>query len=57
MGKKAGPLRRFIPRKPHSTDMKLYVSGDVVYPFVTNMYLYATRKPKYMLVGNGWLVR
>ena len=43
-GKKAGPLRHFIPRRPHSTGIKLYVLGDAAYPFVTNVYLYASKK-------------
>ena len=43
-GKKAGPLRQFIPRNPHSTGKKLYVLGDAWYPFVPNVYLYASKK-------------
>ena len=43
-GKKVGPMRQFIPRKPHSTGINLYVLGDAVYPFVTNVYLYASKK-------------
>ena len=39
-GVRAGPLRQFIPRKPHSTRVKLYVSADAVEPYVTNVYLY-----------------
>ena len=43
-GRKAGPLPHFIPENPHSTGIKLYVLGDPVYPSVTNLYLYASKK-------------
>ena len=43
-GKKADPLWQFIHRKPHSTGIKLYFLGDAVYPFVPNVYLYASTK-------------
>ena len=37
---RAGPLRQFIPRRPHLTGVKLYVLADAVEPYVTNVYLY-----------------
>ena len=39
-GIRAGPLRQFIRRKPHSTGVKLYVLADAVEPYITNIYLY-----------------
>ena len=39
-GVRAGPLGQFIPRKPHSTGVKLYVLADAVDPYDTNVYLY-----------------
>ena len=43
-GKRAGPMRQFIPRKPHSTGIKLYVLGDSVHPFITDIFLYAGKR-------------
>ena len=43
-GKKAGPLRQFIPRKPHSIGIRLYILGHAVYPLLTTVYLYAGKK-------------
>ena len=37
---RAGPLRQLIPRKPHSTGVKLSVLADAVEPYVTNIYPY-----------------
>ena len=42
--KRAGPMRQFIPRKPHSTGIKLYVLGDSVHPFITDVFLYAGKR-------------
>ena len=50
-GKKVGPLRQFIPRMPHNVGMKLYVLGAAVYPFVTNVYLYASKKTQVQAGG------
>ena len=52
-GKNVSPLRRFMPRKPHSIGIKLYVLGDAVYPFVTNVYLYASKKPQLFIHASG----
>ena len=38
-GKRAGPMRMFIPRKPLSTRIKLFVLSDSVHPFVTDIFL------------------
>ena len=43
-GKRAGPLRQFIPRKPHSTGVKLHMLADAVHPFVTDIVF--VRRPK-----------
>ena len=32
------------PRKPHSTGIKLYVLGDSVHPFITDIFLYAGKR-------------
>ena len=39
-GQYAGPLRQFIPRKPHSTGIKLYSLADGANAYVINVYLY-----------------
>ena len=39
-GKRAGLLRQFIPRKPQSTGLKLYVLADGPGPYLYHMYLY-----------------
>ena len=42
--RKGGPLRQFIPQKPQNAGIKLHALGDPVYRFVTNVYLYASKK-------------
>ena len=37
-------MRMFIPRKPHSTGIKLFVLTDSVHRFVTDIFLYAGRR-------------
>ena len=37
---RAGPLRMFIARKPHSTGIKLYCLADPTSGYVVDMYLY-----------------
>ena len=54
-GKLAGHMRQFIPRKPHSTGIKLYVFADSVHPLVTDVYLYAGKKVK-KIAGRGNVV-
>ena len=46
-GIRAGPLRVFIARKPHSTGIKLYCLADATSGYVVDMYLYTGRR------GNG----
>ena len=43
-GKRAGPMRMFIPRKPHSTGINLFVLADSVHPFVADIFLYAGKR-------------
>ena len=43
-GKRAGKLRQFVPRKPHSTGLKLYCMSDDVRPFIMDMYLFEGRR-------------
>ena len=63
-GKQAGPMRMFIPRRPRSTGIKLFVLADSVHPFVTDIFLHAGRRvgifqgrenmwPAPKLAGNG----
>ena len=35
-----GPMRMYIPRKPHATGIKLYVLADATAPYVLDMYIY-----------------
>ena len=37
-GIRAGPLRMFIARKPHSTGIKLYCLADATSGYVVDMY-------------------
>ena len=37
-------MRQFIPRKSHSTHIKLYVLGDRVHPFISDIFLYAGKR-------------
>ena len=39
-GRKAGPFRQFVPRKPHNTGIKLYVVSDGVKPYVWDVFLH-----------------
>ena len=43
-GKRAGKLRQFVPRKTHSTGLKLYCMSDAVRPFIMDMYLFEGRR-------------
>ena len=43
-GKRAGKLRQFVPRKPHSTGLKLYCMSDAVRPCIMDMYLFEGRR-------------
>jgi hypothetical protein len=43
-GKKAGHMRQFIPRKPHSTGLKLYVLADAAQNYVSDVYFYTGRR-------------
>ena len=35
-----GPMRMYIPRKPHATGVKLYVLADATTPYMLDMYIY-----------------
>ena len=39
-GIRAGPLRMFVTRKPHSTGIKLCCLADATSAYVVDMYLY-----------------
>jgi hypothetical protein len=43
-GKRAGQLRQFVPRKPHSTGLKLYCLADSVSNYTVDVYLYTGRR-------------
>ena len=43
-GKRAGNLRQFVPRKPHSTGLKLYCLADSVNSYTVDVYLYTGRR-------------
>ena len=43
-GKRAGNLRQFVPRKPHSTGLKLYCLADGVHAYIVDVYLYTGRR-------------
>ena len=38
--KRKGPMRMFIPRKPHVTGVKLYVLADCTTSYVVDMHMY-----------------
>ena len=42
-GKRCGRLRQFVPRKPHSTGLKLYVLADSCRSYVIDMFLYCSK--------------
>ena len=50
-GVPAGPWRQFIPRKLHSTGVKLYVLADAVEPPVTNVYVYVGARGQLLRVS------
>ena len=52
-GIRAGPLRMFIARKPHSTGIKLYCLADATSGGVVEMYLYRGRRGHLRRFGNG----
>ena len=52
-GIRAGPLRMFIARKPHSTGIKLYCLADATSGYVVDMYLYTGRRGDLRRCGNS----
>ena len=53
-GIRAGPLRMFIARKPHSTkSSKLYCLADATSRYVVDMYLYTGRRGHLWRFGNS----
>ena len=52
-GIRAGPLRMFIARKPHSTGIKLYCLADATSGYVVEMYLYTGRRGHLRPFGNN----
>ena len=51
-GIRAGPLRMFIARKPHSTGIKLYCLANATSGYVVDMYLYVGRRGHLRRFGN-----
>ena len=51
-GIRAGPLRMFIARKPHSTGIKLYCLADASSGYVVDTYLYTGRRGHLRRFGN-----
>ena len=52
-GIRAGPLRMFIARKPHSTGVKLCCLADATSGYVVGMYLYTGRRGHLLRFGNS----
>ena len=52
-GIRAGPLRMFIARKPHSTGIKLYCLANATSGYVVDMYLYTGRRGHLRRFGNN----
>ena len=52
-GIRAGPLRMFIARKPHSTGIKLYCLADATSGYVVDMYLYTGRRGQLRRFSNS----
>ena len=52
-GIRAGPLRMFIARKPHSTGIKLYCLADATSGYVVDKYLYTGRRGHLRRFGNS----
>ena len=52
-GIRAGALRMFIARKPHSTGIKLYCRADATSGYVVDMYLYMNRRGHLRRLGNS----
>jgi hypothetical protein len=42
-GKRAGPIRQFVPRKPHNTGVKLYALCDSGMAYCVDVYVYFGR--------------
>ena len=42
-GKTCGRLRQFVPRKPHSTGLKLYILAESCRSYVIDMFLYCSK--------------
>ena len=42
-GKRCARLRQFVPRKPHSSGLKLYVLADSCRRYVIDMFLYCSK--------------
>ena len=53
-GKRAGPLRQFIPRKPHSTGVKLYVVVDACTPSERTCFCTPAQKRRNSWAARGW---
>ena len=51
-GIRAGPLRMFIARKPHSTGIKLYCLADATSEYVVDVYMYTGRRGHLRRLGN-----